>query len=70
MSNTSQWIKASKSANDNSCVEMRQHNGGVQLREGERHASAPKVAGAGCSCRQWRARSMRRQIHTLSCLPT
>jgi hypothetical protein len=41
MSNSTAWIKASRSASDNACVEMRRHEDRIEVRDTKQGETGP-----------------------------
>ena len=41
MSKPSEWIKATRSTNDNACVEMRRHDDRIEVRDTKQGESGP-----------------------------
>jgi hypothetical protein len=43
MTDPTRWIKASKSAGDNACVEMRRVGGGIEVRDSKHGEEGPSL---------------------------
>ena len=43
MSTDTPWIKASQSGNSGDCVEMRAHNGAIEVRDTKQNGSGPTL---------------------------
>ena len=43
MSTTTEWIKSSRSGNSGQCVEMRRHDGAVEVRDTKDGGTGPKL---------------------------
>jgi len=48
-----QWIKASRSANQGACVEMRQHSGAVEVRDTKDAGTGPSLRFTGEEFASW-----------------